>query len=127
MGSVYGEAMRTFRCIILLSILAPTWALFAAETPAGPTSDYDRAVKAYVDAAVDQLRSIRSQLNAMAGVPPVEQSKQRLEKVYAILGACDKLLAELKMAGPQDFDPAKTKFEKAHSILLKALDTARKG
>lgn len=111
---------------VLPVVLALSGALFAAENATSPPSDYDRAVKAYVDAAGDQLSAIRSQVTAMAGVPPVEQSKKRLAKPQASLDECDKLLADLKKAGPQDFDRVKAKFEQTRGIMLKELDAAGK-
>ena len=118
--------MKILRYALFL-VFAMTGSLLAAEEAATPPTEYERAVKAYVDAAGDQLRATRSQLFAMASIPPVEQSKKRVEKVYASLGECDKLLVELKKAGPQDFDTVKGKFEQARAVMLKALETARKG
>jgi hypothetical protein len=47
--------------------------------------------------------------------------------VYSQLDECDKLLAELKKAGPADFDKIKARFEQARTAAVKSLDTATKG
>jgi hypothetical protein len=100
--------------------------LVAAEpAPVDPQTEYTKAVKAYVDAAGDQLKAIRSSVDAQVKNAS-DETKQRFKKTYEGLDVTDKLLVQLKSAGPMDFDRIKLEFERAREKTLKALDAAQK-
>jgi hypothetical protein len=90
-------------------------------------SAYDQAVQNYIDAATTEMTAIRGQADGIMGPTPEAAVKQRFAKVYSQLDECDKLLAELKKAGPADFDKIKARFEQARTAAVKSLDTATKG
>ena len=113
--------------LVLLCLFAfsATGALRASESAVEPRSDYARAVQSYVDAASDQLRAIRGNLDATAKNAATEDDRKRFEPVYARLDQTDELLADLKKAGPPDFDRIKLKFEQTRAEMIKALEAAR--
>lgn len=117
--------------VVLLSLSLPR-AAFAAETAARPQppvtaaqSEYAKAVRNYVDAATDQMRAIRMNVDANVEKSP-EATKARFKKVYEELEKTDKLLKELKRAGPADFDRIKLEFELTRNKVLKDIDAALK-
>ena len=115
---------KTIPLMVSLTLLAP--AAFAA-TPAvtSAQSEYDKAVKSYVDAATDELRAIRVSVDAQL-VNANDATKARYGKVYADLDECDKLLAELKKSGPADFDRVKLNLELTRGKALKDFSEAQK-
>src|SRR5436305_309330 len=93
--------------LVLLISLAVAGPLVAATpTPVDPQTEYAKAVKAYIDAAGDQLKAIRSSVDAQVKNAS-DETKQRFKKTYEGLAVTDKLLVQLKTAGPVDFDRIK--------------------
>ncbi|HWA10389.1 MAG TPA: hypothetical protein VG838_13125 [Opitutaceae bacterium] len=112
--------------LLLSALLFPAAiSVMAAVAPSVPSA-YDQAVKSYVDSAGDQLRAIRTQADAEVGPTSDDAVKRRYAKAYAQLDECDRILVELKTAGPADFDKVKARFEAKRAEMLKALETARK-
>jgi len=118
--------MKNHRLILLLLGLT-SGALIAADQKASPLSPYEQAVQSYVDAATDQLRTIRAEVDAELGTAPTEETKKRFEPAYAKLDQTDRVLAALKKAGPADFDRIKLRFEHTRADAVKAIEAARKG
>lgn len=118
--------IKILRFALLLSAALPFSLNAASVAPAArPQSDYERAVKSYIDAASEQLTAIRADVDLLLK-DAKDDAKKPLEKVSAGFARCDKLLAELKKAGPADFDRVKSEFELTRNKLLKELDAARK-
>ncbi len=111
--------------LLCLFSLSATGALRAADQAMDPQSDYARAVQSYVDAASEQLRAIRGELDAAAKNVVNADDRKRFDPVYARLDQTDGLLADLKKAGPADFDRIKLKFEQTRAKMIKALEAAR--
>jgi hypothetical protein len=116
---------KTIPLAILLSFTLPG-ALLAAPPQVDPQSDYTKAVKAYVDAAGDQLKAIRSSVDTQVKNAS-DEIKGRFKKTYEGLEQADKVLTRLKSAGPMDFDRIKFEFETVRGKMLKELDAAQKG
>ncbi|HEX2855715.1 MAG TPA: hypothetical protein VHO24_20940 [Opitutaceae bacterium] len=121
-------SIKSLRLALLLSAALPLASLAASSTASvsSPQSDYDRAVKSYIDAASEQLTAVRAEVDLLVAGAKDDSAKERLEKVAAGFARCDKVLAELKKAGPADFDRIKSEFELTRNKLLKELDSARK-
>ena len=97
---------------------------FAASAQTAPLTEYQKAVKSYVDAATTDLGAVRSGIEAEA--KDATSAVKPREGVTGALERCEKLLADLKKAGPADFDRVKAEYEKARSALGKQLETARR-
>lgn len=102
----------------------------AAAAPAGgqvsgAQSEYAKAVKSYIDAATDNVRAIRGEVDGPLK-DASEETKGRFSKVYVALERCEKLLADLKKAGPVEFDRIKAEFEIARAKVMKELETVKK-
>ena len=93
--------------------------LLAAETPAGPASPYERAVKVYVEAATNEVQAMHRQVDALCH-DATPETKTRYAGVYAKLELCEKLLADLRSAAPADFDRIKEQYERERANLGKA-------
>src|SRR5512135_884728 len=91
----------------LFCVLLGLMAAYAAED--APADAYAQAVTAYVTAANEQLVAIRTEVDA-ATKNATERVKRQYAEVYRKLTQCEELVAQLKIAGPADFDPAKAKF-----------------
>jgi len=111
-------------CLLMLSL---PLARAAAEAVADPQAAYEHAVRAYVDAAGDQLKAIRTELDRLVKTAASADGRKRFELVYPKLDQADQMLADLKNAGPADFDSIKSKFEQTRADMLKTLDAARNG
>lgn len=119
--------IKSLRLALLLSAALP-FALpaGAVATPAEvPPSEYDKAVRSYLDAASQQLTAVRSDVELMLK-DAKDEAKERLEKLAPGFERCDRLLADLQKAGPADFDRIKSEFELIRNKVLKQLDAARK-
>jgi len=99
-------------------------AAFAGET-ANP-DPYAQAVAAYVNGAGQQLHAIRAEVDAVTKNAP-ESVKQKYAGVHAGLAQSDKMLEELKAAGPKDFDRLKADFERTRDEMIKLLEAVRRG
>jgi hypothetical protein len=123
---VYHATMKILRWLLPL-MLTLTGMLRAAEPIEAPQSDYARAVQTYVDGATQQLRDIRASVDAQVGSAPSDEVKKRFAMAYTKLDRSDKVLAELKKAGPADFDRIKLKFEQTRDDMIKSIELARQG
>jgi hypothetical protein len=113
--------------VVLVLVSLISGAVGGRALAADPQTQYAQAVKAYVDAATDELRAIRGSVDAQVAAIKGENEKARFDVVFAKLDACDKLLVDLKKSGPRDFDHIKVKYEQARGEAVKALDAVAKG
>jgi len=109
---------------LLLALTASLTSVVAVEIHTSPQTAYEQAVNSYVDAATQEIRAIRDSVDAEVKAAPDAQ-KERFDAVYQKLDRCDKLIAELKVAGPSTFDKVKIQFEKSRAEATKALAKAR--
>ena len=125
-GGVYLDIMKHLRCVlVLISLLSG--AVVAKSQTTDPQSEYARAVRTYVDAATEETRALRGQVDAQVASITDNDAKKRFDAVYAKIETCDKLLVELKKSGPTDFDKIKLKFERARADAVKTLAALTKG
>lgn len=112
------------KILSLLLLSASFTGLVAAEIHTSPQAAYAQAVKSYVDGATQEINAIRSEADAEVKAAP-ESQKKNYEAVYKKLDRCDRLIADLKAAGPSTFDKVKLEFEKTRAETNKALASAR--
>jgi hypothetical protein len=120
--------MKTpFLVSLCLLLLSGSRALAADDQMAESQTAYAQAVREYIDAAGDNLKAIRAELDGLVKTATSADGKKRFELVYSKLDQTDELLADLRKAGPADFDSIKSKFEQTRADMLKMLDAARNG
>ena len=113
--------MKTANRMLLAAAL---FGLMAGVGPVrGQASSYEQAVAIYVEAAAQEMRTIRKQADAVA----VDDAGRRAyADVYRELNSCDALVAQLRVAVPRDFDPVKARYEKQRFVLINVLEATRK-
>src|SRR4051812_132451 len=102
--------MKNLRVVLVL-ICALAGGVMAKAQSGDPQADYARAVRAYVDASTEELRTTRGLVDSQVATTTDLVAKKRYDAVFAKLDECDKLLVELKKSGPNNFDNVKLKFE----------------
>jgi hypothetical protein len=105
---------------VLLSLAAPAVILVNAE-PTDAEVLRQQAVSQYIDGATKELDAFGRQISAVAR--PDNQQLCSLAKEK--LNECDAFLADLKTAGPEQFDLIKASYERTRGDLVKALDAAK--
>jgi hypothetical protein len=115
--------MKTMNRFVLAVSLFGAPALFAADS--GQQSSYEQAVESYIDGATQQLRAIRTEVDA-AVAKAGDTGRQTYAEVYRGLDQCDAMVARLRVAGTRDFDPIKTRFEETRAQMIATLDTFKK-
>ena len=100
-------------------------ALAVAQPLTDPQSEYSKAVKSYVDAATDHLKSVRNLVETRLKDASGE-TKERFRKTNDAIEETDRLLSQLKNAAPRDFDRIKAEFEKSRDRMVKELEAAQK-
>ena len=108
----------------LLFLTASSVGLTAAQIHSSPQSAYAQAVKSYVEAATQEISAIRASVDAQVNAAP-ETQRKGFDAVYKKLDRCDRLIADLKAAGPATFDKVKIQFERARAEAVKALTAAQ--
>jgi hypothetical protein len=99
----------------------PAATVIAAEEPADAEVARQQAVSNYVEGATKEMDAYRQQIST-AGRP---DNQQPLNEAKAKLAECDKLVAELKSAGPGQFDALKSSYERTRGEMVKALLAAQ--
>jgi hypothetical protein len=117
--------MKNLRVVLVFLSLTSAGALVRAQAT-DPQTQYAEAVKSYVDAATEQLRAIRGSVDTQVASINSDEDKKRFDAVFSKLDECDKLLVDLKKAGPRDFDRVKKQFEKTRAEVSKALESVKK-
>jgi type II secretory pathway pseudopilin PulG len=117
--------MKNLRVVLVVASLLSAGAVLRAQG-SDPQTQYAQAVKAYVDAATDELRALRANVDTQVASITNDADKRRFDAVFSKLDACDKLLGELKKSGPRDFDRIKRDFESTRGEAAKAIEDAKK-
>jgi hypothetical protein len=107
-------------CILLA--LAPTSSLLAGDDASDPEAQRQQAVAQYVDGATNELDAFRQQIGAAARPDNVQECRDARAK----LDRCTKLVASLKTADRNQFDPIKRDYENSRGELVKALQAAQR-
>lgn len=121
--------MNTHRSLRAGLVLAATlaWSVAPAVAAAGPgvQDPYRAAVASYVEAASQELEALRQQQAALAvGASP--ERRAQLETAGRKLDEAERLVGELREAGPDRFDGLKLRYEKMRTELIVALQAAAK-
>jgi hypothetical protein len=107
-----------------LCLLIP-FCLATASRAETAISDYDKAVKAYVTAAGQEVQALK--LQAEQSFKAVTESKKdAYQEFQAAFGKYQAAYEKLKQAAPKDFDPLKAQYEKQRQLALTAYATAQK-
>ncbi|PTY08214.1 hypothetical protein DB347_01120 [Opitutaceae bacterium EW11] len=117
---------RVFRLFLALGALAGMLGsgggIRAAET-ATPLDPYTQAVQDYVRAA-------RAETSAVGAEVKKNENGPRSAAYVPVKNAvedCERLIEQLKVAGPSRFDSVKAQYELARAELMRKLETARRG
>lgn len=96
----------------------------AADTAVAAAQDpYTRAVHEYVAAASREVAAVETEVKSLEKSSP----KRDLSQVKAAAEECRGLIAQLKEAGPSNFDRIKAQYEKARATLTAEMARARQG
>lgn len=116
--------MKLLRCLSLCLLAQFTLSGRLPAVEAG--SAYEQAVKAYVDAAGDEMRSLRMQVDEAFKATPAER-QGAYKDLYAKLEKCEQIHQKLKTAPAQDFDETKELYEQKRLEAVKAWTKIRGG
>lgn len=105
---------------LLLALTLPAAMLIGAE-PADADGLRQQAVSQYIDGATKELEAFGQELVEAAR----PDNQQQCREARAKLGACNELLADLKTAGPDQFDRVKANYERTRAEFVKALQAAQ--
>ena len=92
-----------------------------ADEPADAEVARQQAVSQYVDGATKEMDAYRQQISTAGRT----DNQQTLNEAKTKLAECDKLVSELKTAGPGQFDALKSSYEHARGDMIKALQAAQ--
>jgi hypothetical protein len=106
---------------LLLALSVMPAATAAADEPADAEVARQQAVSQYVDGATKEMDAYRQQITT-AGRP---DNQQPLNEAKTKLAECDKIVSELKTAGPGQFDALKSSYERTRGEMVKALLVAQ--
>lgn len=114
------------RFLALLGVVM-LFAPMRAAVPARESADkaYADAVSAYLRAAEQQLKAVRTQIDSETNKAPGE-IKNRYQPVYEHLHQCDQRLAKLKDASQADFDKLKADYEHAIGELNQSCEAVKR-
>jgi hypothetical protein len=107
--------------LALVLAASPAATVVLADEPADAEVARQQAVSQYVDGATKEMDAYRHQISA-AGRP---DNQVPLNEAKAKLAECDKIVAELKSAGPGQFDALKSGYERTRGEMVKALLSAQ--
>ena len=106
--------------LLSFALLAQCMLLNGLKAAEPELSDYQKAVKAYVDAAGQELQALQTQVSgALKGAD--EAKKAAYRGLLGRLEKCEEVYEQLKAAAPKDFDRLKALYEKQRDETLKAL------
>lgn len=108
--------------VSLLVGFTPASAIVAFAEPADADALRQQAVAQYVDGATRELDAYRQQIGAAAH----SANQEQLADAKAKLDECDRLVAGLKSADPEQFDRIKATYERTRGEMVKSLQAAQK-